>query len=419
MKLSRRRSLTNATKQIRYFQRIKQLFGSSLIGYWPLWETSGTIAVDISGNRRNASYNGVTLANATGPDRKSYPLFDTDDVNLYSASLRAAFTPTEFTLFLWSKPNAAFDDATSRYVGQLRADSTNLVYIAHTAIANRLDFRYLAGGTGPVLSVTDHNPLNWVVYAISVSVSGGWARSYINGVQQKTDVTSFGTWAGSLATTNTVAGASGSTAGAPWTGWLGNVGILNRAATDVELKTMFRYAGLGYTTVTVFGDSISIMASGWQVLLSQQYKSGKITLSSRAVSTTSIMADFATYVPYAAQDNANIIIIAYGTNDDNAGDMVALQAKVEEQIAILKISNLQANLYYLNVLPRWTNIGGGTVVDKSNIRTAIAAACVSQGVTCWDTFTTPWITAAQTLDGCHPTADGHAAIIAQVLTRLP
>ena len=107
-----------------------------------------------------------------------------------------------------------------------------------------------------------------------------------------------------------------------------------------------------------------------------------------------------------------------GTNDDNAGNMTTLQATAEAQIAALKVSNPTAQIYWLNVLPRWTNSGGGTPVDKANIRTAIAAACTAQGITCWDTLTTPWITAAQTSDGLHPINAGMDAIVTQVYARI-
>lgn len=130
------------------------------------------------------------------------------------------------------------------------------------------------------------------------------------------------------------------------------------------------------------------------------------------------MNDLDTQAAAAAGDNATKIIIALGTNDNNAGDMEALQAKVESNIIALKASNPNATIYYMNVLPRWTDNTGATPVDKSNIRTAIAAACTAQGVTCWDTLSTPWITAAQTSDGLHPIAAGSQAIATQILARL-
>ena len=120
----------------------------------------------------------------------------------------------------------------------------------------------------------------------------------------------------------------------------------------------------------------------------------------------------------SASDDASIIIIHMGTNDDNAGDMTALQAMVETNLASLKVTNPDATIYYMNVLPRWTDTGGGTEQDKSNIRAAIAAACAAQSITCWDTRTDPWITAADTTDGLHPNAAGNVKIADRVYALL-
>jgi lysophospholipase L1-like esterase len=119
----------------------------------------------------------------------------------------------------------------------------------------------------------------------------------------------------------------------------------------------------------------------------------------------------------SANDDADIIVIALGSNDNNDGNMETLQAEYEENIEELRTLNSRATIYAMNVLPRWTDSSGEVEVDKSNIRTAIAAACAAQGVTCWNAYT--WITAGQTSDGVHPTAEGSAAIAAQVLVRLP
>ena len=121
----------------------------------------------------------------------------------------------------------------------------------------------------------------------------------------------------------------------------------------------------------------------------------------------------------AASDDADIIIIQLGSNDDNAGNMGTLQTAYEDGIIALKASNTNATIYAMNVLKRWANQTDGAEVDKSNIRTAIAAACTAQGITCWDTYTTPWIAQDETSDGIHPTAAGHAKIAAEVLARLP
>jgi len=138
-----------------------------------------------------------------------------------------------------------------------------------------------------------------------------------------------------------------------------------------------------------------------------------------AVGTSTIISDFSTQVANAVNDNADIIIIALGTNDDNFGNMVALQSAFESGISTLKTTNPNAKIYVMNVLPRWTDTGGGTPVDKSNIRNAISTACASQNVICWDTFSDPWIDASDTVDGLHPDDAGHQKISDRIVALLP
>ena len=177
--------------------------------------------------------------------------------------------------------------------------------------------------------------------------------------------------------------------------------------------------GGGPTRFGVLGDSISNdSVLEWPGLVRFGYRDNYATLSNHASAGESIAGHMATQVTAAASDNANIIIIALGTNDNNAGDMGALQATYEAGIVALKATNPNATIYAMNVLPRWEDETTGAEVDKSNIRTAIAAACTAQSVTCWDTYTTPWIDQDETVDGTHPDATGQAAIAAEVLSRL-
>jgi len=177
------------------------------------------------------------------------------------------------------------------------------------------------------------------------------------------------------------------------------------------------------TNLTIIGDSISNEATEWPyylqdlypILYIDNYAEGGATI----ITDGDADADMDAQVVSAASDNADIIIIALGTNDDNAGNMATLQAEFEENIAELKTSNTNATIYVMNLLKRWVNNTDGAEVDKSNIRTAIAAACTAQAVTCWDTYTTSWIAQSETTDGLHPDATGHAKIAAAVLARLP
>lgn len=174
--------------------------------------------------------------------------------------------------------------------------------------------------------------------------------------------------------------------------------------------------------LSILGDSIA-QTQYWVTPVWTGYKIiagvGSASGFDHAVSGTSVINGMDAQVIEAASDNAQAIIIQFGTNDDNAGNMATLQAEFEENLIELKASNPTATIYVMNVLPRWTNNTIGPEVDKSNIRTAIAAACTAQSVDCWDTYSTPWVTQAQTLDGTHPNAAGSAAIAAAILALLP
>lgn len=118
----------------------------------------------------------------------------------------------------------------------------------------------------------------------------------------------------------------------------------------------------------------------------------------------------------AASDNADVIIIELGTNDNNSGDLQALQMEAEENITELMISNPNADIYYLNILPAWGPAGNEW--SKNNIRSSINSVCMDLNITCWDTYSDPWIEFSDTLDGVHPNAAGHQKIAIKVKSLL-
>lgn len=170
--------------------------------------------------------------------------------------------------------------------------------------------------------------------------------------------------------------------------------------------------------VSTLGDSIAAATGGWPGSVTTGIGIYFNTLHNVAVSGNSIATHMDAQTVACASDDADIIIIALGTND-NPANAVAIQAEAEENILELQGSNANAIVYWLNILPEWTDVGGGTPIDNSVLRSAIAAACAAQGITCWDTYTDPWISASDTTDGTHPTAGGHAKIASRVLALLP
>jgi hypothetical protein len=167
----------------------------------------------------------------------------------------------------------------------------------------------------------------------------------------------------------------------------------------------------------VLGDSLSVdINERWPYEISVNRF---LFIRTHAISGQGIMSSMDAQVVAAANDNADIIICALGTNDNNAGDMALLKSELEENLIELKTSNPNATIYYMNVLPRWTNSGGGTIVELGNIRDAIEAGCAAQGITCWDSFTDPWITAADTADGVHTNKAGAIKVWNRMAALLP
>ena len=408
-----------------YFTKIKRIFGSSLIGYWPLWEPGGLTAFDISGNGLHGAYKntGETYGQAGIGDGKSAVLFDgaTGNVNIYSAGLNAAFNGTLGGVLMWVKfPAGVWTDGTERSLIYIGADASNVVNLERTTTNNQLSFIYIAGGTNKTNNIgAGFSSTQWMRLGFFWNHDGDHTRNYVNGYKLPNTLSALGDWAGVLSSTRCAISAKAPDPYLPFNGTIAHVVLFNSEPTETQIRQDWLSAKpcVSGKTMSILGDSISTSAIGWQFKTMQGHTS-PTELIRHSVDANSVMNGLDAQVVAAASDNADFIIIALGTNDNNTGDTPVLQAEAEENIVELKGSNPRATIYWMNVLPKWTDAVAGPEVDKGNIRTAIAAACTAQGITCWDTYTAPWITQAQTTDGTHPTAAGHTAIAAQVLTRL-
>ena len=91
-----------------YWQHVRNVRRANLIAYWPLGETSGSIAADLSGNEQHGTYTGVTLAQPGIGDGRSAPFFDgaNDFVNVLSPGLASAFNGAAGTIALWFHVNS-------------------------------------------------------------------------------------------------------------------------------------------------------------------------------------------------------------------------------------------------------------------------------------------------------------------------
>ena len=222
-----------------YIRTLQKLFGTSIVSYLPLDETSGTDALDSSGNGYNGVYtNGVTLAPAT---------FDgTDDyIKWYTAEFRTAFVENEGAFIIWVKiPADVWAEAANRYIIRFYSGDGDLIYLSKVNVVNGLQFKYTAGGTAKTITNYDKGGnLNWMMLALSWSKTNDQLIAYADGYQLGTTQTSLGTWTGSA-----LPASSGMNIGAYLTsnlsynfkGSLAHATYLSRAITPAEALKVYR-----------------------------------------------------------------------------------------------------------------------------------------------------------------------------------
>jgi len=222
---------------LEYYLKIKQLFGSSIIAHWPLWEPGGSVAYDISGNRRNGAATGIDWGYPGIGDGHTTPYFDgaTDYVNVYSAALAAAFNGAEGTILIWPKVYDAgvWTDGLRHGVCRFLADNNNYCFI-YRFTDNALYWNYKAGGVSlqVLLAVT---PTIFMCLGLTWNKTANRVRAFYNGPQTGVDQNGLGVWAGALDATKTIIGAYDTTPNYPWYGYLGDGVLLNREASPSEM----------------------------------------------------------------------------------------------------------------------------------------------------------------------------------------
>jgi hypothetical protein len=221
---------------------------NNLIGYWQLNETSGSTAVDSSGNTgRNGTYNTITLDAADSPhgtDRR-VPLFngDTSNVDIYSSGFDGAFDPEEGSISAWIKASDSLweDDDDVEFIINLRSDADNLIHIESPNTDNRLYFVHIAGGSTKSYSHDFSSGAldEWFHVAMVFSKSGDYIKGYIDGTEIFSITYDSRTWSGSLHSNRTVIGCRQViSANNGWEGNIGDVAIWDTPLSASEIEDL-------------------------------------------------------------------------------------------------------------------------------------------------------------------------------------
>lgn len=215
-----------------------KVLATNPIAYWPMAESSGSVAIDATGNGRNGAYTAVTLGvQGIGDGRTAASYNGTASFNnIYSASLAAAFSGAEGTIAVWLQYNGTINDGVTRRIFQLLVDNNNRIQF-NKITDGRYGFTYAAGGTnktiasGLITSAYTYWVLTW-------SASGDAAKAYVNGVQFGATQTGLGIWAGALSSTQTILMA-GSTAPIELTnGFIAHAAVWSTALSGAQIASL-------------------------------------------------------------------------------------------------------------------------------------------------------------------------------------
>jgi microcystin-dependent protein len=215
----------------------------SLLACWPLNESAGPTANDISGNERDGVITGCTMGQPGIGDGNTVAGFDAsgDYVNIYSDSLRDAFNAPEGTISVWVKVlNAGvWTDKSYHTIALLGADfSNNYVLIRKHSNNNLLQWCYTAGGTAKC-GTSSRDDIGWMNMAVTWNKAADQAKFYFNGVQAGPTLTGLGVWAGDLVSGYCVFGAETLTGTRGWKGYGGRVALWDVALTADEIASTY------------------------------------------------------------------------------------------------------------------------------------------------------------------------------------
>jgi len=213
------------------------MLGLSPVALYPLTETSGTQATDVSANVLHGTYSNCTVNNVIGADGTAgCPLFvpASSSILSFPAGLNALFNTAEFSLvwFLRVRAASVWTDATLRQTFSLFADGNNVIRCRKFNSNNLLRFSYMAGATDRTVDYTSASDA-WLMCTMTVSDAADQMKAYINDAQIGATQTTLGTFAGAL---------SARTWGSAWDGWVSYIGIYTSILTLANVQAIYAAA---------------------------------------------------------------------------------------------------------------------------------------------------------------------------------
>jgi hypothetical protein len=222
-----------------YAQLVLGTAPANLIAYWPLSDASGTTVADLSGNGRTGTYaGGPTLGQPGIGDGRTCAYFAGDDerADVFSASLAAAFSFTEFSASLWCRMYASsvWTDGSARKALLIQSNGNpDFFLMRKSSTNNKLGFwlRMNSNDYSTEVSVGESLGAEWFHIGFT-SLAGGNAYRYINGVEA-THRSAVAAANGAARTVATI-----SEFGETWYGCIAHVALWSKQLTAVQMAAL-------------------------------------------------------------------------------------------------------------------------------------------------------------------------------------
>lgn len=225
---------------------IQKNLGYSPIAYWPLLESSGTIAECLVNPAQNGTYERDVAIMGTGAgigDGGTAPIFNGingvggDAINVHSAALNAALNGALITLVGWGivKDIGSWTGVFRRII-ELAVDGNNKTFLMMWSGTGDMLLGRNGGGILDQAVGQTNYMLNWFCAAVTVSEAADEVKGYLDGVQQGGIETGLGAYVGNLSATNTNISSDDITGPfSTWEGRLAHIMAFDKVLTQPQL----------------------------------------------------------------------------------------------------------------------------------------------------------------------------------------
>lgn len=237
-----------------YMEKVKKIRSSALVGYWPLNEESGTVALDHGPNGYNGTTSGLVRNSITrsfrAPDGSRCAEFSGSAGYVDISGVSPSSANAELTLMVWAAVDESILSGTTKaQIFMAAADSANEASIFIDTTAQRASANYYAGAGDATYSTTNSQLIynnywkksypEWHHFALVVSKTGDSATLYVDAVAS-TACSSLGTWTGAFGSTITCLGTSKLAGANLFKGWMAHAAWWSTPLTKAEIEELYK-----------------------------------------------------------------------------------------------------------------------------------------------------------------------------------